>query len=66
MTLVLAKVDLDMYLLDFLMMFVDFFFFMLFCTLVLINLAIKGQRYQHVLALCAIVRKGNIENTNWF
>ena len=39
---------------------------MCFCKLVLINDTIKGQRYQHVLALGAIVHKGNIENAGFF
>ena len=48
---------------DFLTMLVEFCK-TCFCKLVLINQTIKGQRYQHVLALCAIiVHKGNIENT---
>ena len=31
--------------------------------MVLINYTIKHQQYQHVKTVCAIVHKGNVENT---
>ena len=47
---------------DFLMMFVDVFFYRTG-----IDIRLKGQRYQHVLAaICAIVHKGNTGNTLLF
>ena len=37
--------------------------FTCFCNLVFIDKTINGKRYQHVLALCATVHAGNIEET---
>ena len=50
---------------DFLMIRVLFFFnvFCCCCKLVLKNPTGKGQQYQHVLPLCAIIHKGNVEET---
>ena len=47
---------------NFLMM-MGWFFCTCFCKLTLINLTLKGERCQHVLALFAIVNKGNIKDT---
>ena len=41
----------------------DGFFINIYILLCLLNLVLKGRQYQYFLALCAIVHRGNIEET---
>ena len=51
---------------NFLMMFVDLFYMLLLSVIDKLDLKeLKGQQFQHVLALCAIVHKIIFRNLNF-